>query len=55
MSVRDDYPELGRIANGFGVETLEDVEAQAAAALDEIARLRQSIAASTSSTTEPQP
>lgn len=40
MSVRDDYPELGRIANGLGVLVLEDAEAQALRALDEIAKWR---------------
>ena len=40
MSVRDDYPELGRIANGLGVLVLEDAEAEALRALDEIAKWR---------------
>lgn len=38
MSVRDDYPEMGRIANGLGVLVLEDAEAEALRVLDEIAK-----------------
>ena len=38
MSVRDDYPELGRIANGLGVLVLEDAEAEAMSGLPELAR-----------------
>ena len=37
---RRDYPELARIAAGHGVLVIEDAEAQAADALDEIQRLR---------------
>lgn len=37
---RRDYPELARIAAGHGVLVIEDAEAQAADALDEIQQLR---------------
>ena len=38
--VRQDYPELARLAAGHGVNVIEDAEAQTAAALDEIQFLR---------------
>lgn len=41
MTARDDYPEIERITRGVGVECIEDAEEQAAAALDEIDRLRE--------------
>jgi hypothetical protein len=43
MSARDDYPELYRITRGIGVEIIEDAEAQADKALDEIDRLNDNI------------
>jgi hypothetical protein len=36
----NDYPELRRIADGFGVHVIEDAEEQAAKALAEIGRAR---------------
>lgn len=40
MSARDDYAEMYRLTIGVGVEDIEDAEAQADQALDEIDRLR---------------
>lgn len=40
LAVRSDYPELTRIAAGYGVNVIEDAEAQAADALDELQQLR---------------
>jgi 2-oxo-4-hydroxy-4-carboxy--5-ureidoimidazoline (OHCU) decarboxylase len=39
-AVRQDYPELARLAAGHGVNVIEDAEEQAGAALDEIQQLR---------------